>query len=146
MSIRGACKTVKLSRTVYYYQPDLERDQPVIDELLALAEQYPRRGFGKFFSMLRRQGYRWNHKRVYRIYCNLKLNMRRKGKKRLPSRHPESGRSSCPLLGHWSPVRWPCWRTHISGGAVCSGPLTPPVHKGKLSAPQYRRSGEPPRR
>lgn len=89
MSIRGACKAVNLSRTVYYYQPEMERDQPVIDKLMILAEQYPRRGFGKFFSLLRRQGYRWNHKRVYRVYCNLKLNIRRKGKKRLPNRHPE---------------------------------------------------------
>ena len=90
MSIRGACKAINLSRTVYYYQPDLERDRPVIDELMALAERYPRRGFGKFFTMLRRQGHKWNHKRVYRIYCDLKLNMRRKGKKRLPRRHPEA--------------------------------------------------------
>lgn len=89
MSIRSACKAVNLSRTVYYYQPDMEGDQPVINALLSLVEQYPKRGFGKFFTILRRQGYKWNHKRVYRVYCNLKLNMRRKGKKRLPNRHPE---------------------------------------------------------
>ena len=89
MSIRGACKTVNLSRTVYHYQPDTERDQPVIDALLALVDRYPRRGFDKFFPMLRRQGHTWNHKRVYRIYCALKLNMRRKGKRRLPNRNPQ---------------------------------------------------------
>ena len=62
----------------------------MIEKLLELAEHYPRRGFGKLFSILRRQGHRWNHKRVHRVYCELKLNIRRKGKKRLPKRNPES--------------------------------------------------------
>lgn len=60
-----------------------------MDALLGLVERYPRYGFGKLYPILRRQGHPWNHKRVHRIYCALKLNLRRKGKRRLPSRHPE---------------------------------------------------------
>ncbi|GKW27613.1 hypothetical protein PEC331060_07910 [Pectobacterium carotovorum subsp. carotovorum] len=51
-------------------------------------ERYPRYGFKKLFQVLCRQGNNWNHKRVHRIYCLLKLNFRRKGKQRLPVRNP----------------------------------------------------------
>ncbi len=56
--------------------------------LSVAAERYPRYGFKKLFQVLRRQGKSWNHKRVHRIYCLLKLNFRRKGKQRLPVRNP----------------------------------------------------------
>ncbi|SXF65418.1 integrase catalytic subunit [Klebsiella variicola] len=56
--------------------------------LTVAAERYPRYGFKKLFQVLRRQGNAWNHKRVHRIYCLLKLNFRRKGKLRLPVRNP----------------------------------------------------------
>ncbi|MEJ8472456.1 IS3 family transposase, partial [Roseibium algae] len=35
------------------------------------------------------QGYGWNHKRVYRIYCELELNLRIKPRKRLKRDKPE---------------------------------------------------------
>ena len=89
MSIRGACQVFSISRTVYCYQPDETRDEPVIKVLQELAERYPRYGFGKMFPILRRHGHKWNHKRVYRVYCDLKLNMKSKGKKRLSTRNPE---------------------------------------------------------
>lgn len=87
-SIRQACRTMNLSRTVYRYQPDTARDEPVIIALQELAERYPYYGFSKVFQLLRRQGHIWNHKRVHRIYCLLQLNIRRKGKRRLPVRCP----------------------------------------------------------
>ncbi len=88
LSIRQACRSLNLSRTVYRYRPDTTRDDPAIVALQAVAERYPRYGFPKLFQVLRRQGYSWNHKRIHRIYCLLKLNFRRKGKQRLPVRNP----------------------------------------------------------
>ncbi|MFJ5444100.1 IS3 family transposase [Pectobacterium sp. CHL-2024] len=88
MSIRQACRTLSLSRTEYLYQPDTRRDEPVIQALTDMAERYPRYGFKKLFQKLHRQGHAWNHKRVHRIYCLLKLNFRRKGKQRLSVRDP----------------------------------------------------------
>ncbi len=49
------------------------------------------------------QGISWNHKRVYRVYCEMKLNLRVKPKKRLPKRkanplvHPNEANLSWSL-------------------------------------------------
>lgn len=80
---------LNLSRSVYRYRPDTNRDLAVIAAIQGVLEINPGYGFGKLYKTLRRQGHRWNHKRVYRVYCLLKLNKRRKGKRRLPSRFPE---------------------------------------------------------
>lgn len=88
LSIRQACRTLNLSRTVYHYCPDTTRDEPVILALQAVTERYPRYGFPKLFQVLRRQGYHWDHKRIHLIYCLLKLNFCRKGKQHLPVRNP----------------------------------------------------------
>lgn len=50
------------------------------------AQKHPRNGFRKIFLRIRNAGYGWNHKRVYRVYKQLGLNIRRKTKKRLPQR------------------------------------------------------------
>ncbi len=66
----------------------MERDRSVAEALGELAEKKPGLGFWKLFRRLRRMGHRWNHKRVYRVYCLLKLNIRRRTKKRIPTRDP----------------------------------------------------------
>ena len=93
---------LSLSRTVYLYQPDTRRDEPVVQALTEAAERYPRYGFKKLFQVLRRQGNSWNHKRVHRIYCLLKLNFRRKGKQRLPVRNPAPLATPEALNQSWS--------------------------------------------
>jgi len=102
MSIRQTCRTLSLSRTVYCYQPDTRRDEAVIQVLTGLAERYPRYGFKKLFQLLRRQGHVWNHKRVHRIYCLLKLNFRRKVKQCLPVRNPALLATPKALNQNWS--------------------------------------------
>jgi len=83
-----ACQAVKLSRSAYYRGPGdtQHRDGPVIDALNALVEKHPRWGFGLCFDTLRLNGSPWNHKRVYRVYKALGLNLPRRKKRRLPDR------------------------------------------------------------
>ena len=63
-------------------------DSEVQSALAELAAKHPEFGFRKMFLMLRRLGHIWNHKWVYRIYCQLKLNLKRKHKRRIPVRNP----------------------------------------------------------
>ena len=93
---------LRISRSVFLYKPTPRDGSLVITTLLELAERYSRYGFAKYFAVLRRDGYTWNHKRVYRIYRQLQLNMRRKGKRRLPSRAPVRLEAQTVVNGCWS--------------------------------------------
>jgi len=72
-----------LGRSVRRYEPKGRDDGPVIHALGELAERHPRFGFRKLFVLLlRRAGHPWNHKRVWGVYCAIRLNRRRRFKKR----------------------------------------------------------------
>jgi len=88
LSVTRACTCAGLHRASYYRQPPhwTVRDAPIIAALAALVEQRPSRGFWKCRKMLRRQGYPWNHKRIYRVYTAMGLNLRRAAKRRIPKR------------------------------------------------------------
>jgi putative transposase len=88
--ITRACRVCSVSTSAYYYQGKKRDDGDIQDQLLKLAKEHIRWGFDKMFRYLRNQGYPWNHKRVYRIYCELKLNLRVKAKKRIPVRDKKS--------------------------------------------------------
>lgn len=86
VSCRQACKVLNLPRNTYRYTPKLKDDTQVIEQLNSLVEKHPAIGFWQSFYRIRRKNYIWNHKRVYRVYTMLKLNIRRRYKKRLPAR------------------------------------------------------------
>jgi len=89
LSIQQACLLMHLARSMYYYQRVERSDHELITALEQLALDHPRYGFRKMFFTLRNQGHRWNHKKVYRVYCLLGLNLKRKAKRRLPARIKE---------------------------------------------------------
>jgi putative transposase len=75
-----------MSRATYQYKHKDKDDKEIINLLAELVEKHPSIGFWKCYHRLRRQGHKWNHKRVYRVYTQMKLNIRRRAKKRLPAR------------------------------------------------------------
>jgi len=88
-SISRACKILNLGKATVYYKTKKD-DTLVMNELRLKADQHPREGFWKAYGRLRLEGNIWNHKRVYRIYKEMHLNIRRKGKRRLPARTKET--------------------------------------------------------
>lgn len=91
ISIRMACAAVGISETCYRYNAKLSSENAEIaDWLIRLTHNQPNWGFGLCFLFLRNvKGFGWNHKRVYRIYRELELNLRIKPRKRLVRQKPE---------------------------------------------------------
>ena len=104
LSVRRACRAVGLSRAAWYRPPRswLERDAALIEALQALVAQHPRRGFWKYYDRLRLTGHRWNHKRVHRVYCALRLNLPRRTKRRVPTRPRQPLVAPSMLNGIWA--------------------------------------------
>lgn len=88
LTIAHACQAVKLGRASYYRAPRNWRiaDAAVIDALNEQLKKSPRAGFWKCYQRIRRAGHAFNHKRVYRVYCQMGLNLRRRTKRVLPKR------------------------------------------------------------
>lgn len=91
ISIRQACALFSVSERCFRYEPKLVDDNARIAELLlGLTQAHLNWGFGLCFLFLRNvKGYGWNHKRVYRIYRELELNLRIKPRKRRKRDKPE---------------------------------------------------------
>jgi putative transposase len=91
VSMRQACADFSVSQTCYRYQPKLSDENELIaDWLVRLTYNQKNWGFGLCFLHLRNvRGFGWNHKRAYRIYRELELNLRIKPKKRIVREKPQ---------------------------------------------------------
>lgn len=104
LTTRLACECFGISETCYRYQPKLsDENAQIADWLIRLTHNQRNWGFGLCYLFLRNvKGYGWNHKRVYRIYRELELNLRIKPKKRLVREKPEPLALPGTLNEHWS--------------------------------------------
>lgn len=92
VSIALACRTFGISQTCNRYERKLDDDNAIIaDWLVRLTANRRTWGFGLCLLYLRNvKGFAWNHKRVYRIDCELELNLRIRPKKRLTREKPDA--------------------------------------------------------
>lgn len=75
-----------MSRTTCQYKAKVKDDSEVQSVLTTLTTKHAAIGFWQCCYRIWNKGYWWNHKRIYRIYTDMKLNIRRRSKRRLPER------------------------------------------------------------
>lgn len=102
ISFRRSCGLVELRRASWYYRSRAKDQTVLIMRLKELAITRIRFGYLRLHELLRREGWKVNHKRVYRLYCllGLQVRIRRKTKRashvRVPLGAPETSNE------HWS--------------------------------------------
>lgn len=82
VGVRRACTLLRQSRSAWYYQPAHNDDGPLLRRIEEIAAVRVRYGFWRIYVLLRREGWQVNHKRVYRLYRQAGLNLRRKRPRR----------------------------------------------------------------
>ena len=78
VSVRRACKVVLLHRSAWYYKHHRREDRPLRQRIKEIAASQVRYGLWRIYILLRREGFKDNHKRVHRIYKEEGLHLRSK--------------------------------------------------------------------
>jgi len=103
-SVRIACECSGVSESCFRYGAKLSSENELVaDWLLRLTQAHKRWGFGLCFLYLRNvKGFAWNHKRVYRIYRELELNLRIKPRRRIQRDRPDPLGETTAINQVWS--------------------------------------------
>lgn len=83
MSERRACRVIGLTRSTWRHPHPVANDADLRRRLCTLAAERPRFGYRRLHVLLGREGVRVNHKRVWRVYREAGLAVRRKRRKRV---------------------------------------------------------------
>jgi len=102
MSQRQACRASGIARSTVRYKPVTRDDSGVIDFVGRHMAINPRHGFGLLYDSARHQQQPWGKTVLWRVYCELKLNLPRRGKKRLPARVKQPLDQATSPNQHWS--------------------------------------------
>lgn len=83
MSERRACKAISCCRMTVRYETSRPDDGEIRERMKAIAQERRRFGYRRLLVMLRREGLVVNHKKLFRLYREEKLAVRRRsGRKR----------------------------------------------------------------
>lgn len=79
MSERRACKAIGFCRMTVRYETRRSDDHDLRERMKALAHERRRFGYRRLHVLLRREGHLVNHKRLFRLYREEKLTVRKRG-------------------------------------------------------------------
>lgn len=82
MSVRRACSTLKIDRSLYTYQSRRGDQAGLKNRIKEITETRVRYGYRRVHVLLRREGWSVNAKRIYRLYKEMGLQLRNKVPKR----------------------------------------------------------------
>jgi len=82
VSIRRCCNVLMIQHSVYFYQHHRREDSALRSRVREIAVTRIRYGHWRIYTLLRREGWKDNHKRVYRVYKEEGLNLRSKRPRR----------------------------------------------------------------
>jgi putative transposase len=101
LSERRACRIIGCVRMTVRYRSRRPRDTELRERLRALAHERRRFGYRRLHVLLRREGFIVNHKRLFRLYREERLMVRRRGgrKRALGTRAPLA-------IPQWPNERW----------------------------------------
>ena len=76
--MRRASQTLPGQRSTLYYRSRKAQQAPLRHRIKEIATVRVRYGYRRINTLLQREGWAVNHKRVYRLYCQESLQMRHK--------------------------------------------------------------------
>lgn len=82
ISDRRACRVIQIHRSSWHYKSRKDSQVALKQRIRDIAETRSRYGYLRIHALLRREGWSINHKRVYRLYCEMGLQMRHKTPRR----------------------------------------------------------------
>lgn len=82
LSRSRSCGLIQLPRSTYYHRGEPPDDGPLRVALKEAATERKRWGYRRLLVVLRRQGFRDNHKRIFRVYREENLQVHRRKKRK----------------------------------------------------------------
>ena len=126
MSERRACRTIDCMRMTVRYRSRRPDDTELRQRLRALAHERRRFGYRRLHVLLRREGFTVNHKRLFRLYREERLTVRRRGGRKramgtrapmLVPQLPNEGRSTSSPTSSTTAVACASWSWSTTAAA-----------------------------